>query len=367
MNSNTNKWITTTSEDISVTGIYMPNGIFSETEDNKGISYILDHLLFEKMTEHIENAGKGYVRAFTQYGYSGFNVICAPEMCDENLQNMMKIITDSNLETESIGNWVAERRALARKHPIPTDTLYFSRRIPGTPLGQTLSGALKQIPSQEELLIWRKRYYQQEIYFSCIDKRPAVLSGRENNNYPHLPQFEPVGFNLPRHIPWRQSHMIMSFDCKLETDELLSAEALCQWITPFMRSIANRRNARLLRVQISPLFVSELQISFQSPRGKEQAIAEDVLHFLHSAVIDLKDTKLCSLQNAVFCNYSPLQLDPLEWNRFRGESALFYGKNIVDTLDYSSFQKYITADLMQCILSRVQSCSAPSLFATAVR
>ncbi len=349
----------------TVLGIYMPNGIFAETAENSGISYLLDHLIYEKLAVCIDDQGSGQAHCFTQYGYSGFQVVCPPELAKENLQIMQDVLLNELLPMDTAPEWVNSRKQFARKTPVPVDTLYYAKRLPDTPLGTTLSAALTDIPAQKTLENWRSRYYTQDAIQICVSGDSAGLQNRLAARICDLPRYTPVTFGLPKQLPWRRSHMILGYACEMNADQILTAEALCRWLRPQLAEIVNRNNGQLLGVKIHPNFVSEIQISLQCAKGKEQSIADAVTAFLSSAAIT--ETEADALQREVFRQYRDLREAALPWNRFMGEMALLYGKSAEMLLDKEFYRQQITAPKLNCLLTALRQKGVPCVFATAVR
>ncbi len=349
----------------TVLGIYVPNGIFAETAENSGISYLLDHLLYEKLAECIADQDRGEVYCYTQYGCSSFTVVCPPQLAKENLQIMQDVLLNESLPMDTASEWVNSRKQLARKTPVPVDTLYYAKRLPGTPLGTTLSAALTDIPALEALENWRSRYYTQDTIQICVSGESAGLKNRLAARICDLPRYTPVTFGLPKQLPWRRSHMILGYACEMDADQILTAEALCRWLRPKLAEIVNRKNGQLLGVQINPDFVSEIQISLQCAKGKEQSIADAVTAFLSSAVIAEPDAN--ALKRELFRQYSDLREAALPWNHLMGEMALLYGKSAEMLLDKEFYRQQITAQKLNCQLTALRRKGVPCIFATAVR
>ncbi len=353
---------------ISVIGTYFSNGVFDEKDENRGISYILDHLIYEKLAARIEDTARGYVKAVTQYGYTGFQVICPPDLAEENHHVMLQVLADKVLPSDAIEEWIKKQGHLARSRPVPADALYYAKRVPGTPLGRTLSAALCKIPSREALVDWHDRYYTPSALCTCISGCPVpTISTAQEIHWRSPQKFIRSNIDIPKNRPWKRSHVILGFGCALDTNMILAGEALCQWITPAISSTVHHRNGRLLGVYISPNYTSELQISLQCANGMESVIAKELHGLLESASFEVSEAVLERIREKVFCNYACLFEDPLSWNRLMGEAAMLYGKRLENHLYFEVFKKHITKENIRKILSSVQKDTEPCVFVTAVR
>ena len=71
---------------LCVIGIHLQNGIFHEDENNRGISYILDHVIYNSLYDRLNDLHCGHVRSFTNYGYSSFLIQCEEKHYEEVLE-----------------------------------------------------------------------------------------------------------------------------------------------------------------------------------------------------------------------------------------------------------------------------------------
>lgn len=356
----------------AVIGFYYKNGVFDENLGNRGISYVLDHMLYTELCSAMEDQGKGRVRFITNYGYSEILISCNPQDTEWIVSSAESVLFDYEwlYDGKAIEQWIRERKNATCRHIKTTAELYYAHRAVGTPMEKTLSEGLMTIPTKKALIAWRKAYICRESLF-------AFISGNTSSMFPqyhkepeirsNLPIITPVGTVLPKHIPWRRSQMVCGIPCHLSAENMLTAEAYCELMRPRFAFEIRKYSGLLSTVKIQPDFFSELQISFQCGKGNEELLANQVIPSVLALASELSETQINHLRKKVYLSYMRMAEDNIDWNRFAGYNAITGNRqNLQSLLNEEKYTQHISCTSLDTFAKSISSAMV-NVFATAVR
>ena len=358
----------------TIIGIYYRNGIFDEHIGNRGISYVLDHVLYEALCQRICDSKKGEVRCFTNHGYSEILILCEPENAMQNIRIAEDVLFASKLpyNTDIIAQWIGSKKNDLRGQRKTSEVLYYEQRAAGTPLAKQLSGLLTSVPSEQALRVWHTVYLQQANPWGYVSGAiPALFRNQnhiEETGRSALPMVTPSQTAFPRHIQWHRSQVVYSVPCEITADNILAAEAYCELLRPVFASEIRKHKGQLSSLKIQPDYFSELQLCFQCCRGTEAVLANRVVQSVFKSKLLISDTQINDLRNKLHLSYLQIARNAFMWNRFAGYNAIT-GKryDIHMLLNEETYSMHISVETIGSIVSNMQNAECVNIFVSSVR
>ncbi len=339
--------------DLTVIGIYYPNAFFEETQDNAGISYYLDQVIYEKLWAELQNAGLKSVSCKTHMGYSRILISVKPDFALKALQEIEKVLEGLTISCNDLPELSYKGR-----YPMTAEQRYYLKRTPQSPLSRRISNPKLIQPEKEVLQKLHTKNMEKAfiIITGVVPEKITVSEGQPTGI--SLPAFSGVPVMLPRSMPWKRSFLQISY----EYQGGLEAEAVCQWLRPQLKKAANDLAGRLTAACYFPDYLPEIRFQFSCPVQKEMAIVERVREIIRN--VDLEKLDLDALQRCVAAPYQEDSRFPVWWNLEAGELAITGRRPAEQLLCMEIYRKEITPDRLRRVLTAMQSES--SIFVTAV-
>lgn len=346
-----------------VIGIYLYNGVFYEDEKNRGISYILDHLIYKKLYEKLDYLGCGHVRARTSYGYSSFLVRCDKKHYAEVLKIVIDNMLSKDWDCNEIEDWIKERKEWSSCYS-STEQVYRSKRMPFSPLSKSLSGWLQKTPTRRELEEWQDKYYKKELLYILPSNAPDGFATMPTSKRNALPDCEYVKIGLPKCIPWSRSNVYISFPLPKGENDCIIAEALCKWLARYISQEANRQNATLTDICFCPDYVPECVMKIQCRGRREEELYRSICKLISSMIPRISEKELSAVRKRLFGEYLKMYKDPEEWNLFKGYNLMSGNRYDIDGLvDFDYYERHITEDKILNMLNQMKNSVEISIFA----
>lgn len=354
----------------AVIGIYYSNGVFFEEKENRGISYILDHVIYEMLYEAIGDFGYGQVFGHTYYGYSSFIIVCSSNMVNENLKLVSEVLYESPLKDIDLVSWIELRKNSARRNPMPIENQYYAKHLVEGPLVKTLSAGINFVPHLESLNTWRAKYIKPECVVKCITGDgygDEIICNKNFFTESAIPCFASNKISVPKHIPWRRTNMIYSIPYLLTDTNIIASEAYCSFLRGKIASSLNSVGGQMRSVAFYPDYIPELRVQAQMNRGMECHSIRAIDHIIANQE-DFTLKQLDELKNKLYTFYCNLHEDAIAWNRFAGYNIMS-GKRyyLADLCDIHTYEKNISKESLHDVMTKIQAETRRNIFVTAVR
>lgn len=354
----------------AVVGIYYPNGVFHEDTENAGISYVLDHLLYEMLHTTITSQRNCLVFGHTYYGYSGYQVMCPADKVDDIVKTIGYILYDHPLSDQNLSLWFELRKKTAHTTPVPIENQYYSKCIPNQPLASTLSNRMNYLPSWDKLCQWRAKYIQKQRVVCYITGGSYEDISREEGivfSDSILPVFSPAKITLPKHIPWQRINIVYSVPYQLTATNILVSEALCEMVRSRIASTIHSQGGHLCSVAFCPDYVPELRIHFHVPHmhewGTIQRVERNLADFPNPS-----SKHITAIERRIHSFYFRMYDNPLEWNRFAGYNLMSGNRyDLLALRDLHTYEEQISHESLRLAFDNIKAEKERNIFMAAVR
>lgn len=345
-------------------GIYRPNGVWAETEQEYGISFAVDQLLYNALAEALEDTGCAWVYASTEFGYSQFLIACAPENAEYCYTQTQRILT-GDLPEETDPVWMPSRRNV----PNSLQQRYDGVRYPGSRLAHPVSRRGQYTFSREQLLRWHEAHGRHDGFLLCVTgAEPPCQLETATPWVPLSSSSLTAALCTPiRHIPGTRADVVVSLPLPHADDGHLTAMALCQLLRPRLAWETRAKNGIFGDVQVFPYALPELRVHSNYPKVKAEQAAKTVRDTLAQLAQILSPELALEVQGQLLKEYREIAQSPRHWNTLAGRCLMTGRLDDPDMLiDPAWVANHITAEKLTHLIN--QLLDAPmQIFATAVR
>lgn len=354
----------------AVVGIYYPNGVFCEDRENVGISYVLDHLLYDMLQCNIASYERCRILGHTYYGYSGYQVLCPSDKVDDIVERIDYLLYDDPWSDSNLSAWFELRKKTAHATPVPIENRYYSQCLPNEPLAKTISNRMNGVPSWDKLCEWRTKYiHKNRIACYITGGSYEDISREDGVVFPDtvLPVFSPNKITFPKHIPWQRTNIIYSVPYSLTATNVLVSEAYCEMLRSKIASTINSQGGQFCSVAFYPDYVPELRIHFHIKRMHEWSAVQQVEHNL-ADFQDLSSKRISVIKRRIYSFYCKMYENPIAWNSFAGYNLMSGNRyDLLGLRDLRTYEDQVTQESLNQVVANIQEEKERNIFMTAVR
>lgn len=352
-------------------GIYFPNGVMQENAENLGISYAVDGLLYEMLSDL-----NFKVSAHTFYGYSEFLLFLPWEKAATALKDAMNILLSPHFSPELLADWQAYQATQVKKRD-GFDAAYYPARFPNSRFAKPIPGSAKDTQAHTivGLAHWHHQFYTEAHLYACItgcvtheliQQMMPLFSQNDIPSSPSQKQWAPAtpGQAVLCPAPHRgKLDLVVAYPVEVEPAEIWNWEGVCCAIRTKLEPVLSSVGGVLL----GPLLVldspPELRIHVQCLAKYAPALSRQIVTAIRHSIEHIDQTEFERIRQNLMEAYGALSRDPVEWNRFLGWNAImgpWYDPKSIWHSD--AFLGSVTLEGMQHILFQLSQSIEPMFF-----
>lgn len=350
-------------------GIYFPNGVMQENAENLGISYAVDGLLYEMLSDlNFEGS------AHTFYGYSEFLLFLPREKAVSSLKDAVNILLSPHFPPELLSDWQAYQVTRGNNRD-GFDAAYYPARFPNSRFAKPISGSAKDIQAHTiaGLARWHRQFYTEAHLYACItgcvthEMIQQMMPLFSQNDIPSLPKQRTSAAPAqaaPCPAPHRgKLDLVVAYPVEVEPAEIWNWEGVCcairALLEPVLAPVGGVLRKPLLVLDSPP----ELRIRVQCLAKYAPALSSKIATVIRHSVEHIDHTEFERIRRELMESYGALSRDPVAWNRFLGWNAImgpWYDPKSIWHSD--AFLDNVTLEGMQRILLQLSQSIEPTSF-----